>query len=110
MIKKKTPIVVEMSFLDFDGSPLNLTGATVRFMMKANELDGDGAAIVSKQTGSGVVITDAFNGLAEASLSAADLDVAQGKLYCEGAAYTSGACVGRTETVLITIQTNVIKA
>lgn len=109
-IKKNTAFTVDLSFTEADGSPLNISGGTVRFMMKANESDLDAAAIVSKQTGSGVTIVDAALGLAEASVTASDLaSISQTKLFCEGAYYVSGQCLARTETVIVTVKTNVIK-
>lgn len=110
-IKKNTAFTVDLAFTEADGTPLNITGGTVRFMMKANESDLDAAAIVSKQTGSGVTITDASLGTAEATITSTDLaTIPQTKLFCEGAVYVSGQCIARTETVLVTVKTNVIKA
>lgn len=61
--KKSASLKIVISFVDADGAALNISGATVKFMMKVRESDPDILAIVSKQTGGGgVSITNAAGG------------------------------------------------
>lgn len=109
--KKSASLKIVISFVDADGAALNISGATVKFMMKVRESDPDILAIVSKQTGGGgVSITNAAGGLAEATLTASDLDaISEGGVYCEGMA-VSGSEVTRTETFHFVVKQNLIKA
>lgn len=57
-----------------DNTRRNITGATVRFVVKVKETDTDAAALLTKQTGgSGITITNASQGEFEVALAAADL-------------------------------------
>ena len=67
-----------------DGSelgPLNLTGATIRFMAKRRYEDDDSKAVLDYAIGSGITVTNAAGGLATLKISAADtLDADPGKV------------------------------
>lgn len=55
------------------GSPLNLTGAAMRFTAKLAVEDADAAAIIGPLTvGSGITITDAPNGVFTVAIPAAE--------------------------------------
>ena len=55
-----------------NGAPLNVTGKTLYFTAKFKVQDADAAAVVKKSTGSGIVVTDAPNGLATLTINPAD--------------------------------------
>lgn len=52
-----------------NGAPLNITGATIKFTARR---DPGSAAVISKQTGSGITITDGPNGAFSVTIAAAD--------------------------------------
>lgn len=108
--KKSASLKVSIAFTDHTGSALSISGATVKFMMKSREGDADGSALVSKQTGSGITITDGAGGLAEVTISATELDSITDKtVYCEAMAI-NGSQVVRTDTYTFVVKTNIIKA
>ncbi len=59
-----------------NGSPVNLTGASIRFVIRdsfpAASVTDDSAALLTKSVGSGISITDPLNGIFELALAKAD--------------------------------------
>ena len=55
--------------VDSDGSAVNLTGATVYFMIKTKKSDADTAALISLYTGSGVTTSSASGGIITVALT-----------------------------------------
>lgn len=107
--KKSQNLKINISFVDADDVALNITGATVRFMMKNNQNDPDTAALVTKSTSSGISITNGAGGLAEVTLTASDLDDVKKGVYCEAMAI-NGSEIIRTATYFFEVRTNIIKA
>lgn len=56
-----------------DGAPVNLTGASLRFVVLREEDDADADAAFEKEIGSGVVVTNAATGAATVVISANDI-------------------------------------
>jgi hypothetical protein len=52
--------------LGVGGAPVNLTGKSLKLMVKYRHEDADAQAIISLANGSGITYTDATNGLAQA--------------------------------------------
>ena len=62
-------LVLNIAVADPDtGDPVNLTGATLRLTAKRSLKDADSDAIVVLTTGTGITVTDASGGLAEAEI------------------------------------------
>jgi hypothetical protein len=73
IIKGATLDILHVVYVDPEGvTPANLTGATMRTMVKARQNDSDGSALITKNIGSGITITDAANGKATTRIDAAD--------------------------------------
>lgn len=51
-----------------NGAPLNLTGKTLKFMVKYRFEDDDSKALISLSTSAGIVLTDPTNGIATATI------------------------------------------
>lgn len=69
---------------DSTSTRANITGASFRFMAKAQVSDPDSAALISKTT---ATITDGPNGVASFSITATDTNtISQGRLVCEAVA------------------------
>jgi len=70
---------IEMAAVEADGTtPINLSGWSLWFTGKNNILDADGSAVFQKETGSGIVVTDAASGEATITLAPADTDSLMG--------------------------------
>lgn len=109
--KKSQSLKLKIAFVNPDGSPADITGASaIKFMMKANEDDADAAALISKSQGSGVAVLVAAEGTAEVTLTAGDLDTLNiSQVLCEGMAVV-GIQVYRTKTYVFGVNKNLIKA
>lgn len=82
-----------------DGSPLDLTGATVRFTAKRDAVDADDAAVIAKTSDTGIAIDeDPTTGVAVITIEAADTeDLRASATLVYDVQVTRG---GRTLTVL----------
>lgn len=68
---------------DTTGDAVDLTGAHLWFMVKADPDDADDDAAVSKETGDGIEFVDADEGTATVTLDAADTIALLGAFYWE---------------------------
>lgn len=96
--------VLKVNVLDQDEAVVDLTGATAEFIFAKR---AGHEAIFSKTVGSGIVITDAANGLLEVTLAPADTETLSGAYYHELEVTDAG---GRKTTVLFgtaTVRRNV---
>lgn len=110
-MKKATTISVDIQFTQPDKvTPLNITGAGLRFMIKTALTVADTDALVSKQPTTN--ITDAPLGRCSTTITANEANNLPNNvpLYCEAmAVYGSGEVV-RTETQQFVLINNLIKA
>ena len=85
VIKGNTAKITSTFYLDDAKTQVaNLTGATVRCMIKRHVNDPDSAAIVTKNVGSGVTLTLPALGICETLLSAGDTNgLSDSKVYLE---------------------------
>lgn len=64
---------IESTVFTDDGLTLaNLTNASIQFMLKKNPSDPDSQALLTKNVGSGVTITNPTGGICQVTLTAAD--------------------------------------
>lgn len=70
--------ILNYAITDESGNPLDLSGSTLTYTISAR--DGF-PALVTKTTGSGIVVTDAVGGLLAVSLSSSDTTALQGMLW-----------------------------
>lgn len=70
---------------DATGALLDLTGTTLKFMVKAQPTDPDAAALISKSTTSGIALADqvAAKGVAYITLTSTDTNIAPDADYYE---------------------------
>lgn len=94
-----------------NGILANLTGATIKFIVKKNSRDTDTDALYTKLVGSGItVLSPLTGGEIETILTAADTNViAQNKIYVEGIAKLSDLSFVRTGIDEIEVEGNVLK-
>lgn len=64
-----------------DNVAFNLTGYTVRFMVKVNRADANGSAVITKNWGSGCNVWDAATGRIVVELTGADTNLDWRVLY-----------------------------
>lgn len=76
-LKKAVPKTLRLKLTDKSKSPFDLTGGTVKMIVKQNPSDVDADAKFIVQG----TITDGVNGLAEIPLSAANMNLSDGKYY-----------------------------
>ena len=96
--------VLRVTVLDQDEVVVDITGATAEFIMAKRP---GKSAVVTKTVGSGIVITDATNGLLEITLEPADTETLSGTFHHELEVTDLG---GRKTTVLfgtVTVRLNV---
>ena len=67
-----TTALFDLTFKRSDGSAIDLTGASMAFMLFLGSYDAESAALVTKTIGSGITLIDAVNGLARLQLNPAD--------------------------------------
>lgn len=72
LTKGQTAKIESVVFTDDGLTAANLTGSAIRFMMKKNPADPDSAAVLTKNIGTGVIITNATAGICQVTLTAAD--------------------------------------
>lgn len=66
-------LIFDVAVVDKAGAPVNITGKTLIFTVKARYSDADNAAIAQKKTpSSGITITNGAGGLATVTLQPAD--------------------------------------
>lgn len=70
--KGQTAKIESTVFTDDGLTAANLTGASIQFMLKKNPADPDSQALLTKNVGSGITITNATAGICTVTLSAAD--------------------------------------
>jgi hypothetical protein len=109
-MKRSQNIDVTIAFTDATGAVLPITGGTIRFMIKSSPNDLDAAALLSKDTGSGVTITNGAGGIASYTITAAQADVLPFNtyLYAEGLANVGGV-ITRTDSNVFQLTQNIIK-
>lgn len=110
-MKKSATITVDIQFVQDDGvTPVNITGATLRFMIKRLVSDLDAAALIDKVPTTNV--TDAPLGKCSTSITATEANNLPNNvpLFCEAMAVFPGGEVVRTETQGFTLVNNLIKA
>lgn len=93
------------------GDAVDLTGATLRFMVKRRRSDGDDDALVDKSTGAGITIeSPSTDGLATVTVEDSDTDdVEPGRAFWE----LQGILAGEVKTLAagrITIRRDLIRA
>ena len=74
--------VLTVTVTDSDGAAVNLTGATINYVLK-KQLGGGMNTITKATGGSGIVITDAAAGTCEITLDATDTASLLGSFYHE---------------------------
>jgi hypothetical protein len=89
----------------------NLTGATVRFMIKRQVNDPDSTAIITKNVGSGITLTLPLLGICETLIVAADTNaLSDSKVYFEIVAkLADGVTYIRSGSEELILKSNVAK-
>ena len=83
-LSERNDETINLVLLQPDGiTPYNLTGATVRFFIKPSAASGDTDidVILLSNVTSGIVVTDAVNGLATVTIPMADLPAPVAKFW-----------------------------
>ena len=70
--KGQTAKIESVVFTDDGLTTANLNGSSIRFMLKKNPADPDSQALLTKNIGSGIDITNATGGICQVTLTAAD--------------------------------------
>jgi hypothetical protein len=70
LLQRNTPKIREVVTDDDTGNPVDLTGKTVEFYIKATDTTNDTDAVVLSTATTGVTITDALAGICEVDLPA----------------------------------------
>ena len=99
--------LLEITVLDQDGDPVDLTGATVKWQM-AKKVTSD-TPVLSKEIGSGVVIMNPTAGRFDISLQPADTAAIKGAYYHEAEITESGGDVATVLAGTITILPDLIQ-
>ena len=73
--------VLEVTITDSDGAAVDLTGATISYVLQRNV--NSAAATISKTTDDGISITDASGGVFQITLDASDTASLSGSYYHE---------------------------
>ena len=97
---------IVVTVLDENDQVVPITGATIVFILSVNEFS---AALVTKSTGAGIVITNGPRGVFTVTLDVADTEPLIGEHYFEAELTDAG---GRVSTVVlgtIDIRKNVIE-
>lgn len=99
IIRGRTAKIVSQFWLDKDnGIVADLTGATIKCLIKASPRDADADALITKQTGgSGITITSASGGTCETVLLPTDtaIPASYNKVYFEVVAkLADGSLIG----------------
>ncbi|HSF94778.1 MAG TPA: hypothetical protein VLA52_07105 [Thermohalobaculum sp.] len=87
-------------------SPVDLTGATIRWALSAFATDA--APLLTKTTALGITITDAAAGKFRVSLDKADTVALNGKYYHEAEVLTAGAADDTVATGTVTVAPTVL--
>lgn len=97
-IRGRTYVIESTVYTDKDqGVKADLTGATIKAMLKVNARDTDVNALVTKASGAGIVVTDAANGVCRTTFTAVDMNLpaSYNLLYLEVVAKLSdGSFIG----------------
>lgn len=119
-VKRGTPFIANITMERGDDVPIravvkvgttveNITGCSMRFMVKSKLVDDNADAIISLSVGSGIVLTDATNGVATATIPRADteelnLTSSANKTYKWEWEYTNGGLrttIGKGDLVIV---------
>jgi hypothetical protein len=108
--KGQTTILESVVYTNNGLATANLTSASVSFMVKKNVADLDAEALITKSVGSGIVITDAVNGVLQITLNASDTnDLSYQSLFFEILVKLSNGTYIRTGMEELIINRNLIK-
>ena len=93
------------------GQMANLTGSTIKSMLKRNLSDSDADAIATKQTGSGVVVIgNAADGIHETTFTAAEINaISQNVVFFETVVKLASGEFIRSGIDRINVEGNVVK-
>lgn len=64
-----------LTILDSERRPIDISGATMRFMAKKELDDSDADAVIVKTVGAGITLSDPTNGIATLTIEASDTEV-----------------------------------
>ncbi len=85
--------ILEVTVKDESDVVVNLTGATIKWVLAPTV---DGTVSITKETGgSGIVITDATNGVFQVTINAADTASLEGTFYHEAEVTSSASKVSK---------------
>ena len=91
------------------GAAVDLSTATLSFMVKQNKLESDGQAKISK-TNASFGVVDAADGVVTVDLSATDLALAAGKYIGELKVVFSASNIDKSDDIDVVIESAVIAA
>lgn len=103
-INRRDDVDLELSFIDIDGNPINLTGATVFFTLKKRKTDLDDDAVIKKDITS---FDDPTSGIALLELSKSDTDISPRKYYFDAQIKDSGGKIASSGVGILIVDQDV---
>lgn len=98
--------VLEYEVLDEDGVAVNITDATIEWVLTASR--NSATALITKTTSSGIVITNGPSGIFQVTLLPANTTSLSGIYYYEAEVTTTGNSVYTVSTGMATIEGDVV--